>query len=58
MASVHYWDSRNTTTAAAPDHRRTCTMPDYIVTYGKLLDERRKLKPPGLLWFEQVKPAA
>jgi hypothetical protein len=32
-------------------------MPDYIVTYGELLDERDKLKPPGLLWFEQVKPA-
>jgi hypothetical protein len=31
---------------------------DYIVTYGKLLDERGKLKPPGLLWFEQVELAA
>jgi hypothetical protein len=28
------------------------------VTYGKLLDERGKLKPPGLLWFEQVELAA
>jgi len=33
-------------------------MRDYIVTYGKLLDERRKIEPPGLLWFEQMKPAA
>ena len=33
-------------------------MRDYLVTYGKLLAERSKLKPPGLLWFEQVKPAA
>jgi hypothetical protein len=33
-------------------------MHDYIVTYGKLLDERGKLKPPGLVWFEQVKLAA
>jgi hypothetical protein len=32
-------------------------MRDYIVTYGKLLDERGNLKPPGLLWFERVKPA-
>ena len=27
-------------------------MCDYIVTYGKLLDEFGGLKPPGLLWFE------
>jgi hypothetical protein len=40
------------------DHQRTRTMRDYIVTYGQLLDERGKLKPPGLLWFEQVELAA
>jgi hypothetical protein len=33
-------------------------MPDYTVTHGKLRDGRGKLKPPGLLRFEQVKPAA
>jgi hypothetical protein len=29
-------------------------MRDYIVTDGKLWDERGQLKPHGLLWFEQV----
>jgi hypothetical protein len=40
------------------DRQRACTMRDYIVTYGKLSDERGKLKPSGLLWFEQAKPVA
>jgi hypothetical protein len=52
---------RKTETRPQPqrrDHQRTCTMRDCIVTCGKLLDERGKLKPPGLPAFEQVKPAA
>jgi hypothetical protein len=39
-------------------HNRASTMRDYLAMYSKLLDERGKLKPPGVLWFEQAKPAA